>query len=43
MASDKRAALRKLPAYDPDNNIGAVDRVRFAMINNRMADLTIQN
>lgn len=34
--SDKRKALRTLPAYDPDNNIGAVDRVRFAMINNRM-------
>jgi hypothetical protein len=34
--SDRRKALRTIPAYDPDNNIGAVDRVRFAMINNRM-------
>jgi len=38
--SDKRKALRTLPKYDPDNNIGAVDRVRFAMINNRMDALT---
>jgi hypothetical protein len=37
---DRRKALRTLPAYDPDNNIGAVDRVRFAMINNRMNALT---
>ncbi|RVU01090.1 hypothetical protein EOD41_10780 [Mucilaginibacter limnophilus] len=28
-----------LPAYDPDNNIGAVDRVRFAMMHNRMEAL----
>jgi hypothetical protein len=35
MASN-RPALRALPKYDPDNDIGAVDRIRFAMINNRM-------
>ncbi len=37
--SDKRSALRVIPKYDPDNNIGAVDRVRFCIINNRMDEL----
>jgi hypothetical protein len=36
----KRRALRVIPAYDPANNVGAVDRVRFCLINGRMADLT---
>lgn len=36
----KRQALRKIPKYDPNNNIGAVDRVRYCLINGRMADLT---
>ena len=32
----KRPALRELPEYDPENNIGAVDRIRFAMMHGRM-------
>lgn len=40
MANDKRRASRTMPAYDPDNNIGAVDRIRFAIINNMMDKLT---
>ncbi|MBS7565147.1 hypothetical protein KHS38_12100 [Mucilaginibacter sp. Bleaf8] len=36
----KRPAKRTMPAYDPANDIGAVDRIRFAMINNRMNELT---
>lgn len=32
--------MKTLPKYDQDNDIGAVDRVRFAMINNRMDALT---
>ena len=37
----KRAALRALPKHDPDNNIGVVDRVRFAMAHARMNALTV--
>lgn len=40
MANDKRPARRKLPDYDPDNNIGAVDRIRFAVIHNMFDQLT---
>jgi hypothetical protein len=36
----KRRALRVIPKYDADNNIGAVDRVRFCIINGRMDELT---
>ena len=36
----KRAALRVIPKYDAGNNVGAVDRVRFCLINGRMAELT---
>lgn len=36
----KRRALRLIPSYDPANNIGAVDRVRFCLVNNRIAELT---
>lgn len=36
----KRSALRIIPKYDPLNNIGAVDRVRFCIINNRLDELT---
>ncbi len=39
MSQDKRPALRVLPAFDPDNNIGAVDRIRFCIVNNRMNEL----
>lgn len=36
----KRKALRVIPQYDPANNIGAVDRVRYCLINGRMSELT---
>ena len=36
----KRQALRIIPQHDPDNNIGAVDRVKFCIVNSRMSDLT---
>lgn len=35
-----RPAKRTLPAYDPENNIGAVDRIRMAMMNGMMEQLT---
>lgn len=35
--SEKRPAVRSLPAYDAENNITTVDRVRMAMLTNRMA------
>lgn len=38
--ADKRPARRMLPDYDPDNNIGAVDRIRFAVIHNMFDQLT---
>lgn len=37
--AEKRRAMRTLPEYDPENNIGAVDRVRFCIVNNRMDEL----
>ncbi|MBE7178190.1 MAG: hypothetical protein INR69_17440 [Mucilaginibacter polytrichastri] len=37
---DLRPAKRSLPAFDPDNHIGSVDRVRFAMANGLMDQLT---
>ncbi|HVW97505.1 MAG TPA: hypothetical protein VHA56_16145 [Mucilaginibacter sp.] len=36
----KRQALRVIPKYDPGNNVGAVDRVKFCIINGRMSELT---
>lgn len=37
----KRYAMRRIPKYDAVNNIGAVDRVRFCIVNNRLDDLTL--
>ncbi len=39
MPEDKRPALRLIPTYDPENNIGAVDRIRYCIVNDRMAEL----
>lgn len=36
-----RSALKTLPKHDPENNIGVVDRVRFAMAHARMDALTV--
>ncbi len=37
----KRPALRSIPSYDPTTNIGAVDRIRWAIGNNRKDALTV--
>ncbi|MOA00380.1 hypothetical protein D3C78_1197390 [compost metagenome] len=34
-----RPAKRMLPSHDPQNNIGAVDRIRVAMVEGRMDEL----
>jgi len=38
--TELRAAKRNIPAYDSDNDIGFVARARFAMLENRVGDLT---
>ena len=38
---DLRPAKRMLPKYDSENEIGFVARARFAMLENRVGDLTV--